>query len=68
MRKKLFRDWFKQQYGALPNNRKRMAAITRQAEAIRDLADAERELDREQYLSASWMDALYGWSAGRNAK
>ena len=64
-----FRDWFKLQYGALPATpRQRQAIISRLSNAMRDLAEAEKDLARIDNLEQSWRDALYGWNAREERK
>lgn len=65
LQRSAFREWFKEQYGAVPSERARQQA----AQRVKDLENALRvariKLHVEESRLAAWTNAMYGWNARR---
>lgn len=62
----VFNNWFKKQYGRLPNQRKRDKSRVNAVELEAALRQAKINLQREDALLSAWNDALYGWNARKS--
>lgn len=62
-RRSAFKHWFIQQYGSMPSERKRSAALRKKQEAQQALNEAQFEYIIEDAKFAAFTNALYGWNA-----
>jgi len=63
LRRSAFKHWFREQYGVLPNERRRYLARKKISDLERALHVARTELQVEDARFAAFTNALYGWNA-----
>lgn len=63
MKKSAFKEWFREQFGSLPNEPKRVKLTIKVHELESALVFARKELDRENWLRDAQDAALKGWNA-----
>lgn len=61
--KSAFQAWFKEQFGSLPNERKRVKLSIKVHELESALVYARKELQQQEWLRDSADAALKGWNA-----
>lgn len=62
-RRSAFQRWFIQQYGSMPDERKRVAALQKKRDAQSAMTAAQIEYLIEDEKFAAFTNALYGWNA-----
>lgn len=68
MKKSAFGDWFKLQFGRLPNESRRTKLRNKRDELRGAMEAADIEFRMEDALHAAWRAALYGWNARPRGK